>query len=205
MIYGDVTNLNIHDKSNEPPPQREEQDLKSSKKISHETTFYSPVFGPVHTGSGNLEVDGLDYSKAGTQSMDRQQIVVISSIPAPHSMAMQTLIQDLPAGELDELVDAFAQIDADKVPDLVMQEFLDMVRPAIVDACNNSLVSLLIDKEGEDPVKLIDSPSLSNSHKLKVTLPLVPFLIHYEGELALGSKANLEKAWEWIKKKLRRR
>jgi hypothetical protein len=38
-------------------------------------------------------------------------------------------------------------------------------------------------------------PGLDVKHKLKVAIPIVPLLLAYEGELALGSGLNLRKAW----------
>lgn len=38
-------------------------------------------------------------------------------------------------------------------------------------------------------------PGLDVKHKLKVTIPLVPVLLAYEGELELGSRLNLQEAW----------
>lgn len=53
--------------------------------------------------------------------------------------------------------------------------------------------------------EIIKSPELDAKHKLKVTLPLVPFLVDYEGELELGSGFNIKSAWEQLLTKLRRK
>lgn len=103
--------MNARDESSESPRQGAAQDSKRHKRISHETSFHGQVFGPVHTGSGNLEVDGLDYSKAGAQITEKQT-AVLSAIPAPRNAGMQALVRSLPAKELNELAAALAQIDA---------------------------------------------------------------------------------------------
>lgn len=51
--------------------------------------------------------------------------------------------------------------------------------------------------------EIIKAPELDAKHKLKVTLPIVPFLIDYEGELELGSGFNIKSAWERLLAKLR--
>ncbi len=38
-------------------------------------------------------------------------------------------------------------------------------------------------------------PGLDAKHKLKVTIPIVPLLLEYEGELELSSRLNLRKIW----------
>lgn len=53
--------------------------------------------------------------------------------------------------------------------------------------------------------EIIKAPELDARHKLKVTLPLVPFLVDYEGELELGSGFNIKSAWEQLLTKLRRK
>ncbi|MGI2909316.1 hypothetical protein [Tolypothrix sp. VBCCA 56010] len=53
--------------------------------------------------------------------------------------------------------------------------------------------------------EIIKAPELDAKHKLKVTLPLVPFLVDYEGELELGSGFNIKLAWEQLLIKLRRK
>ena len=50
--------------------------------------------------------------------------------------------------------------------------------------------------------EIIKSPELDARHKITVTLPIVPFLINYEGELELGTGFNIKSAWEFVIKKL---
>lgn len=53
-------------------------------------------------------------------------------------------------------------------------------------------------------VEIVKAPQLDTRHKLKVTLPIVPFLVDYEGELELGSGFNVKTAWKWFVAKLRK-
>ncbi|MGB5961356.1 MAG: hypothetical protein WBG73_11900 [Coleofasciculaceae cyanobacterium] len=49
--------------------------------------------------------------------------------------------------------------------------------------------------------EVINDPALDAKHKLKVSLPIIPFLLDYEGELELGAGFNLKAAWErWVAK-----
>jgi hypothetical protein len=52
--------------------------------------------------------------------------------------------------------------------------------------------------------EIIKSPELDAKHKITVTLPIVTFLINYEGELELGTGFNIKSAWEQVITKLRR-
>ncbi len=50
--------------------------------------------------------------------------------------------------------------------------------------------------------EVIKDPELDVKQKLKVTLPIVPMLVEYEGEFELGSGFNIKTAWEKLVAKL---
>jgi hypothetical protein len=58
--------------------------------------------------------------------------------------------------------------------------------------------------EIEDLSDVVDAPELDVSHKLKITIPIIPFILSYEGEMALKSGMNLESAWQRLLSKVRR-
>jgi len=47
--------------------------------------------------------------------------------------------------------------------------------------------------------ELASAPGLDIKHKLKVTIPIVPVLLSYEGAFELGSRLNLEETWRAIR------
>lgn len=51
---------------------------------------------------------------------------------------------------------------------------------------------------GPEIIETIDSPNLDVEHKLKVSLPIIPLVLEYEGEIALGSGVKLEVVWNRI-------
>jgi len=46
---------------------------------------------------------------------------------------------------------------------------------------------------------LASAPGLDIKHKLKITIPIVPLLLSYEGAFELGSRLNLEEAWRALR------
>lgn len=44
--------------------------------------------------------------------------------------------------------------------------------------------------------ELASAPGLDARHKLKVTIPIVPVLLSYEGELELNSRLDLAAVWQ---------
>ncbi|BAB73550.1 alr1851 [Nostoc sp. PCC 7120 = FACHB-418] len=47
-------------------------------------------------------------------------------------------------------------------------------------------------------VEVINAPELDFKHRLKVGIPIVPFILDYEGELELGTGIDLEAAWKTL-------
>ena len=52
---------------------------------------------------------------------------------------------------------------------------------------------------------LIEAPGLDVKHKLKLTIPIIPLLLDYEGEFEFNTKMNLESAWQAPKRLVTRR
>jgi hypothetical protein len=52
--------------------------------------------------------------------------------------------------------------------------------------------------------EIIKDPELDVKHKLKVTLPIIPMFVEYEGELELGS-FNIKSIWKQLIAKLQRK
>lgn len=52
--------------------------------------------------------------------------------------------------------------------------------------------------------EIIKNPELDAKHRLKVAIPIIPFILEYEGELELGTGFDLKSSWESIKNKLQR-
>lgn len=57
-------------------------------------------------------------------------------------------------------------------------------------------------EESEKLLAIADDPRSDARHRLKVTLPIVPVLLSYEGEIELSSGLNLQKTWDALKKRI---
>lgn len=51
----------------------------------------------------------------------------------------------------------------------------------------------------------LSAPNLDVKHRLKFSIPIVPLLLEYEGEIELGSRLNLESVWNRLADKFRRK
>lgn len=52
--------------------------------------------------------------------------------------------------------------------------------------------------------EIINSPTIDAKHALKVSIPIIPFILAYEGELGLGTGINLKETWQHWKTKFMR-
>jgi hypothetical protein len=61
--------------------------------------------------------------------------------------------------------------------------------------------NLSLPESKEAVFEIINSPTVDAKHALKVSIPIIPFILTYEGELGLGTGINLREAWESWKSK----
>jgi hypothetical protein len=52
--------------------------------------------------------------------------------------------------------------------------------------------------------EIVKDPQIDAKHKLKASVPIIPFILDYEGELELGTGFNIKTAWDKIKIMLQR-
>lgn len=73
----------------------------------------------------------------------------------------------------------------------------------------HQLLSLLRDRNIELPdgneaiVEVLNQPTLDAKHALKVSVPIIPFILSYEGELGLNAGVKLKETWNYWKAKVR--
>ncbi len=115
---------------------------------------------------------------------DDAEKAMIASIAKQFSQTQLTITQTL--------VDA---LEGNQLSELEMQEMLAVLEKQIPSLPPSQAVV----------AEIIKAPELDTKHKLKITLPIVPFLIDYEGELEIGSGFNVKLAWKRLLTKLRKK
>lgn len=110
---------------------------------------------------------------------------------------------------IQKTVEAITQtIGYEHISNEIAQQAIDIIKKAIVDVGEGVQETANIPHEVKIAQDIVDAPNLDVQHKLKLTIPIVPFLVSYEGEMGVGSKLNLEALWErmrgWLKQKRKR-
>lgn len=129
------------------------------------------------------------------ENLDQMRQDLLLRYNATEQATIEAVAQHLDRNQLlltQSLLDA---LEANQVPEQQMQQMLAVLEER-VPALPPSQAAV---------AEIIKAPELDAKHKLKVTLPLVPFLVDYEGELELGSGFNIKLAWEQLLTKLRRK
>ena len=84
-------------------------------------------------------------------------------------------------------------IDENRISTIDMQHL-------VAEVCHNLLTleekNLALPKSGQKIAETLNDPALDFRHKLKICLPIIPFLLDYEGEIELGTGFNLKALWE---------
>ena len=109
---------------------------------------------------------------------------------------LRVFIEQLNQTQLAFTENMLNAVAANQVSESEMLEMLAVLESRIPSLPANSQAEI---------AEIIKSPELDARHKITVTLPIVPFLINYEGELELGTGFNIKSAWEFIIKKLGRK
>lgn len=179
-------------------PAHTENPPQDDVRTTYTTHLHGPVHGPVHTGSGDLTVNGISYSSVRVaRATDAQGI--LARMSPPQLPLLNELLAALADGELREVHAMLAALDAGDITEADCQMVLRQLASSIVARCQGQAVPEgPIRAQIETAQAIIESPALTTAHKVKVILPIVPFLMHYETELAVGSGLDLEKAWHWI-------
>jgi hypothetical protein len=109
------------------------------------------------------------------------------------------VIERLDQDQLATVEAVLNAVEAERVPIGEMEETLVAVQHTLSEIQQQGVAlpdSTLTSEEFERLSEVVDAPKLDAKHKLKVTVPIIPYLLSYEGEIELKSGLNLEAAWK---------
>jgi hypothetical protein len=175
---------------------------KQNEQHPNTTSFHGPVYGPVHTGNGSIHIEQLRYD-TGTNSLSDLRTEVVTRFDATSYHTVNAIIERLSIERVQELGEVIKALEAQHLSQQEMMDLLTEIGQAILEAREHEILP----GTGRDIVELtqaIDGPNLEAAHKLKLSIPIIPYLLDYETELGLNSKIDLEKAWNWLRSRLQR-
>jgi len=125
----------------------------------------------IYANINNLRQGLLAHYEAGEKN-------IISAITYQLNESQMTTIS--------ALLDA---IEANKVSDAEMQNILPSIQEGLSILQQRDIT---LTGSQEEIVQVINAPQMDFKHRLKVAVPLIPFILDYEGELELGTGINLK-------------
>ncbi|MCE2721179.1 MAG: hypothetical protein ACK4Y3_04310 [Dolichospermum sp.] len=125
-----------------------------------------------------------------------KQDSLLSRYQASEQAILRVIIEQLNQTQLALTENMLNAVAANQVSESEMLEMLAVLESRIPSLPASSQAEIS---------EIIKSPELDTRHKITMTLPIVPFLINYEGELELGTGFNIKSAWEFMIKKLGRK
>jgi hypothetical protein len=114
---------------------------------------------------------------------------------------IRPITQQLDSANLIQMQAFIEAIDTNRASDEEIQLVLTEVQQLLKVIKEHNL-SLPVNSEAI--IEIVNSPTMDAKHALKVSIPIIPFILAYEGELGLGTGINLKETWQHLKSKFRK-
>lgn len=144
----------------------------------------------------NTQINALGNLVLGSYAELRKTLLVRYTITEQNLVAAMT--EQLNKNQLVTVQLVLDALEANYIPETEIQQFLGEIEQTLGILEEKRLA---FPRGKEEVIEVINAPALDARHKLKVSLPIIPFLLDYEGELELGTGFNLKAVWErWLVK-----
>jgi hypothetical protein len=107
-----------------------------------------------------------------------------------------SLIQQLNKNQLSTVEAINDALENSRIPDSELNDFIHATQDLIIFSSKEEILA-----EKEDVLAVINDPTIDIKHKVKISIPIVPFLIDYESEVEFGNGLNLKNLWNRWKNK----
>lgn len=166
----------------------EERPTQSSVAVRSELHDIHLKLDALLEGQSELHLHLYQLRQAILNRYDASEQLIIKSITERLDQAQVSTVQIL--------LDA---IELDRIDQTEMAAMMVASAEALTESREHGVALT----EVKDIEEIISAPHLDLKHKLKFMIPIVPLLLHYEGEVELGSRLNLEAAWDRLVSKFR--
>ena len=131
---------------------------------------------------------------------------VLARFDASEQTIITTIVDRLDQEQLVNTQDVLDSIATRQFAENELRETIVAVRDTLNEIRQKEIFrsDFHLTSEIENISDVVYAPELDVSHKLKITVPIIPFILSYEGEMALKSGMNLESAWHRLLSKVRR-
>lgn len=148
----------------------------------------------------------LDSLQSGHEELSHElaslKAQVLQGLGANYGESLEPVVRSLGAANLRAAQTAIERVDSTDLDEREAGEILEAVKTAA-----NHLVKTDLIKEPSLRANIsklagaIEDSKLELKHRLKMSIPLIPFLLSYEAEASWNNALNLEKATKWFRTK----
>jgi hypothetical protein len=129
------------------------------------------------------------------EDLDRLRQLLLSRYEIGERSIIDSITKQLNQSQVTTIQAVLDAIEADQIPEEEMRLFLEGTQQMLT-AIQQRGTALPPNQQAL--AEVINAPGLDTKHRLKVSLPIIPFLVEYEGELELGTGINLRASWQQL-------
>jgi septal ring factor EnvC (AmiA/AmiB activator) len=149
--------------------------------------------------------DVLKNQKVMQEDLKDLRKTLLARFDASEQAIISAIVQRLDQNQLATVQSIVDEIETHSVPENELQETLNTIQQALSEIKQNEVGyydSQLV-SEAKSLSDVVEDPKLDVTHKLKVSIPLIPLILTYETEVELKSGLNLKAAWQRLKVRVR--
>jgi hypothetical protein len=140
----------------------------------------------------NTRLDRLSAGqKAIYENINHLRQGLLARYNASEQNIITAITEQLDQSQMVMISTVLDAIETDQVPEREMQLILQGIQQNITKLQQNGTA---LPPSQAALAEVIKAPGLDFKHRLKVAIPLIPFILDYEGELELGTGINLKEA-----------
>jgi len=136
----------------------------------------------------------IDLLLDGQSSLSQALLFHFNSV---EQLLVQPFIQSLGDSDLIQIQASLETINTKQPSDEEAQIMLTETKQLLTELKSRGL-SLPVSNKDMD--EIINYPTLDTKHSLKLTIPIIPFILTYEGELGAGAGIKLKETWQRLNK-----
>jgi hypothetical protein len=128
---------------------------------------------------------------------------ILAHFTAGEIAVIEPITRQLEENQIVEVESVLKAIDLNQVSEEEIKLVVEQLRQ-VLDSMKEK--SITLPSGNEAIVKALNYPTLDAKHALKVSIPIIPiipFILSYEGELGLGAGVKIREVWDHWKTKLR--
>ncbi len=170
------------------------------KQIVSEPTVHTQTVA-IQLQQVNIKLDRLSVGqKAIYENINHLRQGLLARYKVSEQTIIAAITQQLDRDQITTISTLLDAIEAEQVSEGEMQNILQSTHLILTTLQQRGIA---LPTEQETLAEVIHAPELDTKHRLKVSLPIIPFLLDYEGELELGTGIELKKAWQKLLTRIR--